>query len=156
MFRWTEPGHYFAVGESARKCIEASLAAAEKRDIRRILDFGCGYGRVLRVLRKEFPDATITASDIDRDAVDFCTAQFGVKGIYSSADPNDVQFDDWFDLIWVGTVFTQLDKTSWEAWLPALRDALADDGVLIFTTIGPPRWRKSETANRIMVSRRRP
>ena len=66
--------HYFHVGYSAFYCIKLSIFLANKnlQDIKKILDFPCGYGRVLRVLKAAFPEAQITACDIVRDAVDFC------------------------------------------------------------------------------------
>jgi len=137
MFRWHERDHYFSVGRSARECIRASMRAAHKADAARILDFGCGYGRVLRVLREEFPGASITASDVGRDAVDFCERTFGASGVYSSTDPRDIRFEDEFDLIWVGSVFTHLDETVWDGLLRVLAGALATAGLLIFTTEGP-------------------
>jgi SAM-dependent methyltransferase len=137
MFRWHERDHYFSVGRSARECIRASMRAAHKADAARILDFGCGYGRVLRVLREEFPGASITASDVGRDAVDFCERTFGASGVYSSTDPREIRFEDEFDLIWVGSVFTHIDETGWDGLLPVLAATLADDGLLIFTTEGP-------------------
>jgi SAM-dependent methyltransferase len=137
MFRWHERDHYFGVGRSAQECIAASLLAARKGDPARILDYGCGYGRVLRVLRDDFPGASITASDVDREAVDFCARTFGASGVYANPDPREIRFEDEFDLIWVGSVFTHIDETAWEALLSVLAAALADDGLLIFTTEGP-------------------
>jgi len=137
MFRWHERDHYFSVGRSARECIAACMLAAPNADAARILDFGCGYGRVLRVLGEEFPRASITASDVDREAVDFCERTFGATGVYASTDPREIRFEDKFDLIWVGSVFTHIDETAWEGLLRVLAAALADDGLLIFTTEGP-------------------
>jgi 16S rRNA G1207 methylase RsmC len=31
-----------------------------------VLDFGCGYGRVLRELKRQFSQAALTAADVDR------------------------------------------------------------------------------------------
>src|SRR4051794_35051512 len=91
MFRWHERDHYFSVGRSARECIAACMLAAPNADAARILDFGCGYGRVLRVLGEEFPRASITASDVDREAVDFCERDVrggrGVRQHRSARDP---------------------------------------------------------------------
>jgi SAM-dependent methyltransferase len=137
MFRWHERDHYLSVGRSARECIAACMRAAGKTDAARILDFGCGYGRVLRVLGEEFPGASITASDVDRDGVDFCERTFGARGVYSSTDPREIRFEDEFDLIWVGSVFTHIDETAWKGLLEVLAAALAADGLLILTTEGP-------------------
>src|SRR3954470_15750978 len=137
MFRWHERDHYSSVGRSARECIGACMLAADEADAARILDFGCGYGRVLRVLSEEFPGASITACDVDREAVDFCERTFGASGVYASTDPREIRFEEEFDLIWVGSVFTHIDETAWQELLRVLAAALADDGLLVLTTEGP-------------------
>ncbi len=70
--------HYFAVGESAIICIQNAMKIANKNvsDIKKILDFPSGYGRVLRNLKARFPNSQITACDINRNAVDFCEKTF--------------------------------------------------------------------------------
>lgn len=85
------------------------MSAAQRSEPSSILDFGCGYGRVLRVLRNEFPDARITACDVDRGAAEFCAQTFGATAVYSSTDPSEVRLGGKFDLIWVGAVFTHID-----------------------------------------------
>jgi hypothetical protein len=57
--------------------------------------------------------------------------------VYSSTDPDELAFENRFDLIWVGSVFTHLDRERWGGFLPALGGALTDGGVLVFTTHGP-------------------
>jgi hypothetical protein len=65
--------HYFSVRLSALRAIEGAIAHSNANfDVGRILDFPCGYGRVLRFLRARFPAASITAYDIDPVALDFC------------------------------------------------------------------------------------
>ncbi len=129
---------YLAVGKSALDNCEASLSAAQRTfsDIKTCLDLPCGHGRVLRWLRSRIDPAGITACEIDRDAVDFCRQEFGVKGVYSSDDLNQLTFPDVYDLIWVGSLFTHLDPERCLALLRKLTSALREGGVLIFTTHG--------------------
>jgi SAM-dependent methyltransferase len=148
MFNWSRPLHYFTTGRSARRSIDQSLAAAGRREISRILDFGCGHGRVLRVLRRAFPDAQITAADIDRDGVAFCVRTFGAIGVHSSIDAASISFDCDFDLIWAGSVFTHIDKAGWKAFLALLRNSLAPDAVLVFSVHGPDVERKVRSGER--------
>jgi SAM-dependent methyltransferase len=138
MFTWEGTAHYFAVGESALACVLASLqaAGADVESVRRVLDFGCGHGRVLRRLAAAFPDAAFTVSDQDASGVDFCAQTFGATAIYSSPDPAAVSLAGPYDLIWVGSVFTHLDADAFRAWLAVLAGALAQDGVLVITTHG--------------------
>ena len=49
--------HYFHVGEFALECIMSAMSTVKKSpdDIKSILDLPCGYGRVQRILKAEFP-----------------------------------------------------------------------------------------------------
>jgi SAM-dependent methyltransferase len=95
---------------------------------------GCGYGRVLRVLKVAYPDAGFTACDLDRNAVDFCAEVFGAGRVYSSVHPEEVRFDDRFDLVWCGSLFTHLSEERFEGFLDVLSDSLLPGGLLLFTT----------------------
>ena len=128
--------HYLESGRTALRCVRAALAAAGKTTVRRVLDLPCGHGRVLRVLKAAFPDAALTACDIDRPGVDFCAARFGATPVYSVEDPAAIPLRGPFDLIWVGSLLTHLDAPRWDAFLARFRALLAPDGVCVFTTHG--------------------
>lgn len=136
--------HYFRVGQSAIKCIHSGLRAAGRQaegvapfDVETILDLPCGQGRVLRYLRFEFPTAEITACDTDREGVDFCAEAFGAVPVYSCDAPEDIRIPrDYYDLVWVGSLFTHLELGMWKRFLSAFRSALKPGGVLVFTTHG--------------------
>jgi SAM-dependent methyltransferase len=138
MFDPEYPEAYFEVGESALHCVQVSLDAVGKSTVGNILDFPCGHGRVLRALKFAFPAAELTASDIDRDGVDFCSETFGARGIYSDDDPQNVELGSGFDLVWVGSLFTHLPDSRWISFLDFLIERLAPEGLLLFTTHG--RW----------------
>jgi SAM-dependent methyltransferase len=133
-----EGGHYFGVGASALRCIAIALLAAGKdpRAVHRVLDLPCGHGRVLRSLRAAFPDAALTACDLDRAAVDFCVRELSAVPVYSHADPERVELVGDFDLIWCGSLLTHLDAPRWEPFLRLLASRLAPQGVLVVTTHG--------------------
>ena len=128
--------HYFSVGKSALLCIRNALSKSPKKNIRSILDFPCGYGRVLRTLKTAFPDARLTACDLDREGVDFCTRTFGSTPIYSKEDPSLIELSGPFDLIWSGSLFTHLDSCRWQGFLDLFKGSLSRTGVLIFTVHG--------------------
>ena len=138
MFDSKYPEAYFEVGESALSAIRLSMDAAGKERLDTVLDFPCGHGRVLRAIKQAFPEAELTASDIDRDGVDFCVGTFGARGAYSDPDLAKVNLPGAFDLIWVGSLFTHLPDSRWWSFLDFLVERLAPEGLLIFTTHG--RW----------------
>ena len=128
--------HYFSVGESAMKNILTALNLAGRNNCMSILDIPSGYGRVLRHLKAEFPEARITACELEKSAVDFCVNTFGAKGLYSEKNIADLKTEDKFDLIWVGSLFTHLDKHLWPSFFEFFYNHLEERGVLIFTTHG--------------------
>ena len=138
------PEQYFTVGASAASVIARSLAAARKPvgEVRRILDYACGYGRVLRWLKADYPNAYLLGVDADGKAAASAHDVLGVDT--RKLDIGLTQkLDEPFDLIWVGSLFTHLSESESRRVLAYLRDHLTKDGVLVFTTHG------SYVANRI-------
>ena len=134
---------FFERGQSALGCIEAAIEAADRllpqevsRSIDRILDMPCGRGRVMRVVSDAFPDAELTACDIDRDAVDFCAEAYGAVPLYSNEDPARIETGAVFDLIWCGSLFSHLDADRWPGFLRFFETHLRPWGLLLFTTSG--------------------
>jgi SAM-dependent methyltransferase len=132
----TDPTHYFYVGYSALFCIELALEKVSKTSIKSILDFGSGHGRVLRGLAARFPQATLTAADLNAAAVDFCAKAFGAAQVYSDENFSRLVFNTRFDLIWVGSLFTHINAERWMTLLKLFHSALTEDGVAVFSTHG--------------------
>ena len=129
--------HYFSVGHSALRCIELAAQASGRPRFHSILDFGCGFGRVLRVLKAAYPEAGLAGCDLSRDALDFCATAFGAERFYSNEDPDKVTIDRTFDLIWCGTMLTNIDSAPFIRFLQLFNSLLSRDGLLVFTTHGP-------------------
>jgi SAM-dependent methyltransferase len=136
MYAGTTPQRYFGVGKLTVRLVRLAMLETRRGAFRSILDFACGYGRILRTLKAAFPEAELTACDINRDAVDFCARAFGATPIYSEEDPQKVALDGEFDLIWVGSLFTHLSGHRWTEFLDLLEPVLVPDGLLLFTTNG--------------------
>jgi SAM-dependent methyltransferase len=117
--------------------IEAALAAAGKTfaDIDRWLDFGCGYGRVIRFLVERVPPERVFASDVVKEGVDFCRSEFGVDGIYSDTDLTTVRLGS-FDFIYAISVLTHLNERNSPAMLRLLGESLTPGGIVLFTVHG--------------------
>jgi SAM-dependent methyltransferase len=90
---------------------------------------------VLRFLRDAYPEAEITACDIDREAVYFCAETFGAIPLYSSENPTEIQTGH-FDLIWCGSLVTHFDAERWDPWIRFFVDHLEPGGSFVFTTHG--------------------
>lgn len=139
--------HYFRVGHSALRCVRLAMLAAGRSGFDSILDFGCGYGRVLRTLRAAFPEARLTACDLLREGVDFCAREFAATPVYATREPERMPIEGAFDLIWCGTVLTNLRSSVWTGLLNLFQSILAPGGILVFTTHG--RWVVERMRNRV-------
>ena len=136
LFRRGAAEGYFRSAAVALGHVRGALLAAAREQVDSVLDFACGYGRVLRMLKAEFPRARLAAADVNRDAVDFCAGTFGARAVYSRADASDVELGDRFDLIWSGSFFTHIDADAWRDFLVLLSSSLAPGGVMVFTVAG--------------------
>ncbi len=132
----TLPEQYFDLGRRALELIHFSSVLCDKPHYPEILDLPCGHGRVLRWLRAHYGYANLTACDLDRDGVDFCAQHFKATPVYSQPDLRALPFNDQFDLIWVGSLVTHLDKARWLATLDCLVKWTRACGVIVFTTQG--------------------
>jgi SAM-dependent methyltransferase len=132
----SDRANYFKVGLLAMRSIEAALERADRSTVAEVLDLPCGHGRVLRFLAARFPEANVTACDLERDGVDFCARVFGATPVYSTTDLDSLSFESRFDLIWCGSLITHLDRDPTCALLRLFARHLAPCGVLVFTTHG--------------------
>jgi SAM-dependent methyltransferase len=107
-------------------------------DGKRVLDFGCGIGRMIRNGPVENPGGEYWGCDIDTRSVDWVTQNLSPPlHVFQSPEfPPTSLPDGHFDLIYAFSVFTHL-TASWSAWLVELHRLLKDDGRLIVTVFGP-------------------
>lgn len=129
---------YLSLGRQALSQVDDALAEAGRhaRDVERVLDLGCGHGRVLRHLRRRFPDADLVACDVDAEAVGFCAGEFGARPLQSSPSLRDVAFET-YDLVWAGSLVTHLPLQGWQDFADALGRVLRPGGIAVFTAHGP-------------------
>jgi len=99
----------------------------------RLLDFACGYGRLLRFLTLSVEPTQIWASEIQREAVDFAETEFAVKGILSDIDPRRFDPGLRFDFIWVASLFSHLPRDLFHRWLARLVSLTTPDGIVCFS-----------------------
>jgi SAM-dependent methyltransferase len=100
--------HYLSVGASALNVIDAALQVAGINGVMKILDFGCGAGRVTRWLCAAFPEAEISVTDLRETDLEFCAKNFRVTPWPSGTEIDALQAPDRYDLIWAGSVLTHL------------------------------------------------
>ncbi|MEM6703411.1 MAG: hypothetical protein AAF690_11920 [Acidobacteriota bacterium] len=101
------------------------------------LDFGGGYGRVMRHLLAAGlrPDAAAVA-EVLPEALSFQQEVLGVRGFASAATPAGLDLEA-RSFLYAGSLFTHLPGETFPLWLEALLQALAEDGVLVFSVHDP-------------------
>jgi SAM-dependent methyltransferase len=139
MFRPGWSTSYLTAGLSASRCIQASLDAAGKViSGGAVLDFPCGYGRVIRFLKEMYPDSQIVGSEIEPEALEFCQRAFSVQGYLSNTARNwrSMSLPFKFELIWCGSLITHVDERATVDLLDFFYRHLTDGGICVFTTHG--------------------
>lgn len=128
--------HYFSVARDALRAVLSALQNAGRPDPARVLDFGCGYGRVLRTFRAAFPKSELIACDLDPAAVQRCVDAYDAQPLAAAIDVDEIAQVHEVDLVWSGSVLTHLDAPQWVPLLRYIARALAPGGVAVLTTHG--------------------
>lgn len=102
----------------------------------RMLEFASGHGRFTRHLVKALGAGRVVVSDVVPDAVAFSSRTFGVDGFMSASVPEQVQWPQRYDLVFVLSLFSHLPRSTWARWLKVLFGAVAPGGLLVFSTHG--------------------
>jgi SAM-dependent methyltransferase len=106
----------------------------------RVLDFGCGWGRLTRFLARDVAPGRLYGCDPAQMILDVCR-QTRVPAILARSDfvPDRLPFDETFDLAFAFSVFTHLSERAHESALRALHAALAPGAILV-VTVRPPAY----------------
>jgi SAM-dependent methyltransferase len=106
----------------------------------RVLDFGCGWGRLTRFLARDVEPGNLYGCDPVEHILDVCR-RTRVPATFARSEfvPERVPFDGPFDLAFAFSVFTHLSERAHEASLRTLHSALRPGGILV-VTIRPPAY----------------
>lgn len=126
---------YLRAGKTVADTLSMGVALSELKP-QSILDYGCGHGRILRWLQAYWPQAKLTAADVQPDQIAFCARTFGATPFQISKPFPEIAFDTKFDLIWLGSIFTHMDQSSWHELIDNLLKHLNKNGVLTFSFAG--------------------
>jgi SAM-dependent methyltransferase len=106
----------------------------------RVLDFGCGWGRLTRFFARDVGVGNLCGCDPVSAILDVSRAcRVPAELAQSDFVPERLPFSGSFDLIYAFSVFTHLSERAHRACLRALHDALAPDGLLV-VTVRPPEY----------------
>jgi 2-polyprenyl-3-methyl-5-hydroxy-6-metoxy-1,4-benzoquinol methylase len=110
-------------------------------DSANVLDFGCGWGRLVRLLYKFVSFENIYAVDPFEESIQLCK-QHGMKGNIelSESVPKTLPFQCQFDLIHACSVFTHLSEKTARIVLDTLRKIHFRHWVLVLTIRPKEYW----------------
>ena len=100
----------------------------------RILDYGCGAGRMIRHLAHVAEEGEVWGLDIEAEAIYWCKQHLSPPFRFATTTtiPHLPFEDRYFDAIYARSVFTHIDDLA-EAWLLELRRVLRPGGRLYIT-----------------------
>jgi SAM-dependent methyltransferase len=110
-------------------CADAQAATALDG---RVLDFGCGWGRVIRFFLRDRRPAALFGSDYNEELLASARAANRWVGfVRNGAAPPIAVDDDSFSLVYVYSVFSHFSEEMHALWLEELRRILSPGGVLV-------------------------
>lgn len=98
----------------------------------RVLDWGCGCGRVARFATR-VNGIAFTGCDIDADNVAWCTENLAGRFVCTTLLPPLPFGETSFDLVYGVSIFTHLREPLQDAWLSELQRVTAPGGILLMT-----------------------
>lgn len=134
---------FVGTGHNSVRQLELALRdqGATMQGAGRVLDFGCGCGRIVAgLLFGELVDdrTEVHGCDVDAEAIAWCRrhlpqARFEVNGFA----PPLPYADGTFDVLFSSSIFTHLPERQGDAWLEEVRRVLAPGGHALITVAGP-------------------
>lgn len=111
---------------------------------RRVLDFGCGCGRVLRSFGEINHRGEIWGCDIDGESIAWNQDNLAELGTFytNPTEPPTTFADGFFDAIYSVSVFTHLPEDLQLAWVRELHRILEPDGLLVPSFHGEHYWQR--------------
>ncbi|MFP3565441.1 class I SAM-dependent methyltransferase [Paraburkholderia sp. SIMBA_030] len=109
--------------------------AGRPLDDTKILDYGCGWGRLIRLLYRFTDPANIFGCDPWDRSIELCR-ESRLAGTFAISEyiPTKTPFPGQkFDLIYAFSVFTHLSARSGKAVMDVCRQSIADNGLMVVT-----------------------
>jgi 2-polyprenyl-3-methyl-5-hydroxy-6-metoxy-1,4-benzoquinol methylase len=107
----------------------------------KVLDYGCGWGRLLRLLLAYVEPERIYGADPMEASLDLCREYQCPGQLALCANiPTALPFAETFDLIYAFSVFTHLSEMTADAVLGALRGSISSNGMLVITIRPSDYW----------------
>ncbi|RPJ62352.1 MAG: class I SAM-dependent methyltransferase [Acidobacteria bacterium] len=105
--------------------------------INRLLDWGCGCGRISSYFLDIRPDIEITGCDVASNCVEWCKSHLPGGRFFRSGLFPPLDFPDrHFDVVIASSVMTHLTRNSQLDWLREMRRILSPGGLFLASVLG--------------------
>lgn len=128
---------YERTGPEHRRLIERALPSDWSWQGKRVLDFGCGSGRVLRHFAPEAEEGEFWGCDLDQPSIAWLEENLAppFQFFQSSEEPGTPLDSGSLDLIYAFSVYTHFTD-NWAAWMLEHHRLLDEGGLLFVTFLG--------------------
>jgi SAM-dependent methyltransferase len=127
------------MGEVDRRLLDEIVPDDWSWQGKRVLDFGCGAGRVIRRFAEEAEakGSEFWGCDLDTPSIEWLRENLEppFRFFESAEEPGLPQENGYFDLIYAFSVYTHFTD-NWAGWLHEHHRVLADGGLLFATFLG--------------------
>ena len=129
--------NYENSGLMHRQMLDGMMPGDWSWEGRRVLDFGCGVGRVLRQFADQADAGEFYGCDLDTASVEWLRQNLSPPfHIFESSEEAGLpQEDGFFDLVYAFSVYTHFTD-NWAEWLLEHHRVLKDGGILFATFLG--------------------
>ncbi len=142
---------HYESGKLGYACIVDSLErnGYSPRSFKRILEFGCGCGRLLRHWEKQ-DGQSLHGVDYNADLVSWCSHHLSSVAKFETCGhiPPLSFAEGMFDFVYASSVFTHFDDSQQGPWLQELCRVLKPSGLLLITTMGVTRLQQLSLSER--------
>ncbi len=129
---------FFRIGAGVKQRILQALPQGFSFEGKRIYEFGCGSGRVLRHFYPEAETCEFWGSDIDYPSIAWLTENLSPPFfVFQNTEHPTLPLDsNSFDLIFTISVFSHI-HVNWSQWMMELRRILKPGGLCFTSFLGP-------------------
>jgi SAM-dependent methyltransferase len=119
----------------------------------RVLDFGCGWGRLTRFFARDVSPGSLYGCDPVEEILEL-SRRLRVPAALARCDfvPERLPFEERFELVFAFSVFTHISEAAHEASLRAIHASLDPGGILIVTIRSPAYLSYSESMRPLLTS----
>lgn len=128
---------YYVNGKLTAEWLLGLVIKHKELDEARILDWGCGPGRIIRHIPESLPESSCFGTDYNQHSIRWCKAHLPTVVFQHNDLMPPLDFHDhYLDFIYAISIFTHLSEEAHQAWLNEMIRLLKPGGILFLTLHG--------------------